>query len=120
MSSVLNQKGPAGFGPEKDEITDVEAKDLPVDTRRPIRLGFWVLVVGFGGFLAWAGFAPLDEGVVAPGMVVVEMHRRPIQHMTGGVVKRVLVREGQTVKACLLYTSPSPRDRTRSRMPSSA
>ncbi len=99
MSSVLNQKGPAGFGPEKDEITDVEAKDLPVDTRRPIRLGFWVLVVGFGGFLAWAGFAPLDEGVVAPGMVVVEMHRRPIQHMTGGVVKRVLVREGQTVKA---------------------
>ena len=24
------------------------------------------------------------------------------------------------LKACLLYTSPSPRDRTRSRMPSSA
>ena len=24
------------------------------------------------------------------------------------------------IKACLLYTSPSPRDRTRSRMPSSA
>ena len=28
--------------------------------------------------------------------------------------------EGSTLKACLLYTSPSPRDRTRSRMPSSA
>ena len=27
---------------------------------------------------------------------------------------------GQTIKTCLLYTSPSPRDRTRSRMPSSA
>ena len=26
----------------------------------------------------------------------------------------------QTIKTCLLYTSPSPRDRTRSRMPSSA
>ena len=29
-------------------------------------------------------------------------------------------RNEQAVKACLLYTSPSPRDRTRSRMPSSA
>ena len=28
--------------------------------------------------------------------------------------------EGQRRSACLLYTSPSPRDRTRSRMPSSA
>ena len=28
--------------------------------------------------------------------------------------------EGKDSKACLLYTSPSPRDRTRSRMPSSA
>ena len=27
---------------------------------------------------------------------------------------------GITIKSCLLYTSPSPRDRTRSRMPSSA
>ena len=26
----------------------------------------------------------------------------------------------ETIRACLLYTSPSPRDRTRSRMPSSA
>ena len=31
----------------------------------------------------------------------------------------VLERDGE-VKLCLLYTSPSPRDRTRSRMPSSA
>ena len=27
---------------------------------------------------------------------------------------------GEVVRHCLLYTSPSPRDRTRSRMPSSA
>jgi protease secretion system membrane fusion protein len=99
MSSVLNRELPTGTGSRQDDVTDLEVKDLPVDTRRPIRLGFWVLVVGFGGFLLWAAFAPLDEGVVAQGTVVVEMHRRPVQHMSGGVVKRVLVREGQQLKA---------------------
>ena len=32
----------------------------------------------------------------------------------------LMAAEGDVVKVCLLYTSPSPRDRTRSRMPSSA
>ena len=32
---------------------------------------------------------------------------------------RSILREAN-IKCCLLYTSPSPRDRTRSRMPSSA
>ena len=80
-------------------ISDVEGKPLSTDTRRPIRLGFWVLVVGFGAFLAWAAFAPLDEGVAAPATVSIETHRRVIQHMTGGVVHKVLVKEGQSVKA---------------------
>ena len=33
---------------------------------------------------------------------------------------RACLKEVEALKACLLYTSPSPRDRTRSRMPSSA
>ena len=33
------------------------------DTRAVARTGLLVLVVGFGGFLLWAGLAPLDEGV---------------------------------------------------------
>ena len=51
----------------KNNVTDVEAVELQTDTRAPVRLGFWVLVVGFGLFLAWAAWAPLDEGVVGPG-----------------------------------------------------
>jgi len=85
-------------GPDSS-VTDVEGRPLVTDTRRPIRLGFWVLVVGFGAFLAWAAFAPLDEGVAAPATVAIETHRRVIQHMTGGVVRKVLVKEGQAVKA---------------------
>jgi membrane fusion protein, type I secretion system len=62
-----------------------------VDYRAAMRLGYWILAIGFGGFLAWAALAPLDEGVPAPGTVSVESKRKRIDH-------RILVREGQQVK----------------------
>ncbi len=73
--------------------------DLPTDTRSTIRLGFFALVLGFGGFLAWAAFAPLDEGVPAPASVTIDTKRKAIQHQTGGILRQVAVREGQRVKA---------------------
>ena len=79
-------------------VTDVDAVELQTDTRTPARLGFWVLIVGFGLFLAWAAWAPLDEGVVAPATVSVEMRRKTIQPLQGGVIKEVLVGEGRHVK----------------------
>lgn len=62
------------------------------------RIGLVALTVGFGGFLLWAGLAPLDEGVAAPAMVTVDTKRKAVQHLTGGIVKDVLVHEGQQVK----------------------
>ncbi|HEY4077941.1 MAG TPA: HlyD family type I secretion periplasmic adaptor subunit [Rhizomicrobium sp.] len=50
-------------------------------------------------FFVWGGLAPLDSAVVAPGVVVVESHRKTIQHLEGGIVAAVLVQEGQHVKA---------------------
>jgi len=57
-----------------------------------------VLAAGFGGFLLWAGFAPLDEGVPTQGMVTLDTKRKTVQHLSGGLVKEVLVQEGQQVK----------------------
>jgi protease secretion system membrane fusion protein len=71
---------------------------LPSNTGSPIRWGIGVLIVGFGGFLLWASFAPLDEGVPAQGMVSIDTKRKTIQHLTGGIVKDVQVKEGQQVK----------------------
>jgi protease secretion system membrane fusion protein len=68
------------------------------DYERAVRFGLWVLAVGFGGFFAWAAFAPLDEGVPAPGVVSVESKRKRIDHPTGGIVEKILVREGQRVR----------------------
>ena len=85
-----------------NDITDVQAlppMDDHSDTNKPIRLGFWVLIVGFGAFLLWSVLAPLDEGVSAQGMVSIASKRKTIQHMNGGVVHDVMVKEGQMVKA---------------------
>ena len=80
-------------------VETVDAKDLSehADTRGPIRMGFWVLVVGFGLFLLWAALAPLDEGVSAPAVVAIDTKRKAVQHLTGGIVKEVLVHEGARV-----------------------
>jgi HlyD family type I secretion membrane fusion protein len=64
-----------------------------------IRKGLLVIVVFVVGSLAWASLAPLESSVNAPGVIVVESHRKTIQHLEGGIVKEVLVTEGETVKA---------------------
>lgn len=81
------------------EAVDVTDVALLSDTRGPIRLGFWVLVLGFGALLAWAAWAPLDEGVAAQGTVALETRRKAIQHLQGGVIKELRVQDAQTVKA---------------------
>jgi protease secretion system membrane fusion protein len=68
------------------------------DTSSVARTGLWVLGLGFGGFLLWAALAPLDEGVPTQGMVTLDSKRKMVQHLSGGIVKEVLVQEGQQVK----------------------
>lgn len=99
MSSIASNAIVAKMPAADTSVTDVEDTPVSTDTSRPIRLGFWVLIVGFGGFLAWAALAPLDQGLAAPATVAIETHRRTIQHMSGGVVKKVLVKEGGMVEA---------------------
>jgi membrane fusion protein, protease secretion system len=68
------------------------------DTTRATRIGVWALVLGLGGFLIWAAFAPLDEGVPSPGLVAINTKRKAVQHPTGGIIKEVFVGEGDHVK----------------------
>ena len=74
------------------------APPAAAEARRAGRIGLWALAIGFGGFLLWAGFAPLDEGVPGQGMVAIDTKRKAVQHLSGGIVKEVLVREGDEVK----------------------
>lgn len=67
--------------------------------RGPILAGSLVLVLGLGGFGAWAVTAPLATGVIAPATLGVESSRKTIQHLEGGIVKEILARDGDRVTA---------------------
>lgn len=56
-----------------------------------------VVVVGLVPIAAWMTFAPLSSAVVAQAYVKVDLNRRPVQHAEGGIVRQVLVRDGQHV-----------------------
>ncbi|WP_417459286.1 HlyD family type I secretion periplasmic adaptor subunit [Kordiimonas sp.] len=55
-----------------------------------------LFVFGFGGI--WACTAPLGGAVIATGRVVAENHNRVVQHLEGGILSEVVVREGQRVE----------------------
>ena len=79
-------------------LAEADGMRASSDTSAVARTGLWVLGLGFGGFLLWAGLAPLDEGVPTQGMVTLDTKRKTVQHLSGGIVKEVLVHEGQQVK----------------------
>ena len=93
------QMAPLHSNTDITDVEDLKSNNDFSNTDQPIRMGFWVLIVGFGCFMLWTAFAPLDEGVSAAASVSIESKRKTIQHMSGGVVHNVLVKEGQMVKA---------------------
>lgn len=73
--------------------------DTVLTDDRPIRwIGVFVLLSTLGVFGAWSYWAPIDGAAIAPGFVVVKSHRKTVQHLDGGIVSRLLVKDGDTVK----------------------
>jgi membrane fusion protein, epimerase transport system len=67
--------------------------------RSLVRAGGWIVAGALLPLGAWMSLAELSMAVVAPGFVKVDLNRRPVQHLEGGIVREVLVRDGQRVKA---------------------
>jgi HlyD family type I secretion membrane fusion protein len=62
-----------------------------------IRTGLVAIGLFFGGFGAWAGFAPLDGAVVGTGALAVHGQRKTVQHQQGGIIAALMVQEGDRV-----------------------
>jgi protease secretion system membrane fusion protein len=87
----------------KNDVTEVVSHDVTplevnTDARAFSRVGWLIVLLGVGGFLLWGLFAPLDKGVPLSGTVAKESNRKAIQHQTGGIVKEILVKDGDVVK----------------------
>ena len=64
-----------------------------------VKFGSILIAAFVGVFVLWMGLAPLDSAAVAPGQVVVSSNKKLIQHLEGGVVEKIYVKDGDVVKA---------------------
>jgi HlyD family type I secretion membrane fusion protein len=67
--------------------------------QKRIKVGFTVIALVFGAMGLWSVTARLDGAVVAAGTVQVEAARKKVQHLEGGIVKEIRVRDGDAVAA---------------------
>jgi epimerase transport system membrane fusion protein len=83
--------------PKSTDMTDtIDINQFADDT--PIRtIGYFLVIVMFGFFGAWSLLAPLGSAALAPGSVTVEGYRKTVQHLEGGIVKSINVRDGDNI-----------------------
>jgi len=91
LRSIMNSK-------ERQSLDNEEQMPLKTNTKPIILIALLGLIFGLGAVLAWASFAPLDEGVVANGEVTVVSNKKTIQHQYGGTISEILIAEGDRVK----------------------
>lgn len=65
--------------------------------RAPIVIGTIVLLIFFGGLAYWSWAAPISGATIAQGAISPEGYRRTIQHLEGGIVEQIDVRDGDVV-----------------------
>ena len=79
------------------EMVVKSTDESPVHKNKAQR-GALILLLLFVGFGVWASVVPLAKGIVASGKVAVDSQRKTIQHLEGGMIKTIHVREGSRVK----------------------
>lgn len=65
--------------------------------RKIILAGVWMFVALLMIPIIWSSLAPLYSAAIAPGQVILDSNKKTIQHLEGGIVSAILVREGQLV-----------------------
>jgi epimerase transport system membrane fusion protein len=77
----------------------IDKQPLPSeDASGPIRFGFTLLFVVFVLFGGWMAFAPLASSSVAAGQVSADLDKKTIQHLEGGIIDAIYVKDGDKVK----------------------
>ena len=75
------------------------ADPLSAITRSPRRLGLMAVAAFVGVFGGWSAIAPLASATLAPGVISPDGHRKTVQHLEGGIIRAIHVREGDRVEA---------------------
>lgn len=85
-------------------MTDIQTlnhtipKNLHANDKTIRNIGSLIVLITFGFFGIWSFFAPIDSAALAPGIVVVKSHSKTVQHLEGGIVAKILVKDGDFVQ----------------------
>jgi HlyD family type I secretion membrane fusion protein len=80
------------------DVKPVTADGAPSDSIRKVALAGWAIIaVFFGGIGAWAMTAPLNGAVVGNAVIKIDGNRKSVQHLDGGIVKEMHIKEGDRV-----------------------
>lgn len=83
-------------------MTTANLNSIDIPAKPPIGglvlVGLFLVGSFFGGFVFWAATAPLQSAAIASGSVNLDTYRKTVQHLEGGIVAEILVREGQSVE----------------------
>ncbi|MDD5227792.1 MAG: HlyD family type I secretion periplasmic adaptor subunit [Methylococcales bacterium] len=78
---------------KKEADVSLVTNDMPIRA-----LGMAVLISTVGVLGAWSYLAPISSSAAAPGFVTVKSHSKTVQHLDGGIVKELIVKDGDIVK----------------------
>lgn len=76
----------------------VQSRNLMHSLRGSIVTGSIVIVIFFFGLGGWASMAPLASAVIASGLVAPDRSRQTVQHLEGGIIRELMVRDGDKVE----------------------
>ena len=83
----------------KEQVVLRDGRSVDISVRYPRRVGAATLAGTATLVLLWSLLAPIQAAVLAHAVVVVKDNRKTVQHLEGGIVSEILVREGQYVDA---------------------
>ncbi len=89
--------------PPESRLSEAQAARTEINrawpARMPVFVGLFALMLLVGGFGSWSIFSSLAGAIVASGRVEVEQNRQIVQHLDGGIVAEILIKEGDRVSA---------------------
>ncbi|MFC4237282.1 HlyD family type I secretion periplasmic adaptor subunit [Thalassospira xianhensis] len=74
------------------------ARELETDVRPLVRIGLLILILGVGSVFLWAATARINSAATASGVVAPFSGRQSVQHLEGGIIREILVRNGARVQ----------------------
>ncbi len=85
MADIPLQAAPPAAAPRGDLL------------KQYLAIGWGVVALVFGGLIAWSVFAPFEGAVLTAGQISVASNQQAVQHLEGGIVREIYVREADAV-----------------------